>query len=172
METPKDLEEWKGIPDHSDYEVSNMGRVRCVKRRRYLKPGDFLSITVQNTGYCVVSLDGYAFLLHRIVCAAFNGDPPSPKHEVAHNNGVRTDCRADNLRWDTHVSNCADVKKHGTANPPRGEVQGRSKLTAPEVIKIRALEKTGLKQQEIADLFGVPRTTISAITNRYNWRHI
>ena len=51
----------------------------------------------------------------RSVCEAFHGPAPSPKHEVAHNDGVRAHSWASNLRWDTRKGNQADKVQHGTA---------------------------------------------------------
>lgn len=37
-----------------------------------------------------------------------------PGAECCHNNGVKTDCRLTNLRWDTHAGNMSDKERHGT----------------------------------------------------------
>lgn len=165
-------EEWRSIPNHPDYEASSKGRVRCVNRRRYLRPGDIVAQNTGKSGYAMANLDGRARLVHRLVCAAFNGPPPTEKHEAAHNNGQRGDNRPDNLRWATRRENMADIKLHGTGNPPRGEKQGRSKLATADVYEIRRLRQIGIKQQEIAKTFGVARSTINAVVNGYNWIHL
>lgn len=165
-------EEWRPIHGHPDYEVSDWGRVRCCARRRYLKPGQLVSLVTLNTGYRSARLDGWPYSVHRLVCFAFHGDPPSSTHQVAHNDGVRSNNVASNLRWATCKENHADIKKHGTANPPRGEMQGGSKLTAKDIPVIRSLRANGLMQKEIAAIYGVSRGAINNILNGPNWRHI
>ena len=39
--------------------------------------------------------------VHRLVCCAFHGAPPSPKHQPDHLNGDRSDNRPSNLEWVT-----------------------------------------------------------------------
>lgn len=42
---------------------------------------------------------------HKLVSLAFIGLPPTPKHQVNHKNGVRSDNRPENLEWLTHQEN-------------------------------------------------------------------
>lgn len=72
--------------------------------------------------------------VHRIVLEAFVGRCPNGM-EACHNNGIPTDNRLENLRWDTHSSNMQDTILHGTHN--RGENSGMAKLTTDEVVSIR-----------------------------------
>lgn len=51
--------------------------------------------------------------VHGLVMLAFRGGTPAGL-EICHNNGVATDNRLENLRFDTHVANMADAKAHGT----------------------------------------------------------
>ena len=165
-------EEWRGLSQFPDYQVSSFGRVRCVATRRYLRPGDVIATHTLSTGYVVACLDGRNRLVHRLVAMAFHGEPPGQTYEVAHCNGKRADNRPSNLRWATHKDNCADVKIHGTANPPRGEMQGRSKLASVDVKRIRECLKSGVRQRVLALEFGVARSTISSIATSKNWRHL
>lgn len=105
------LEGWRVIPEFSGkYEASNLGRIRrrstglILKQRRHRK------------GYPVVELcDGKSreCMVHRMMLSAFHGPAPEGT-EGCHNNGVNTDNRIENLRWDTHSSNCEDLVRHGT----------------------------------------------------------
>ena len=177
---------WKSIAEFHDYEVSSMGRVRRVvpgKRNhacRTLKPW------LNNKGYqCVgLSLNGkeHHLLVSRVVCRAFHGDPPSPKHDAAHGDGKPLNNREDNLRWATRVENMADSFKHGTfvvgdehwsrKYPEKrsiGEAHGHAKLTASDVLEIRSSKRKG---SELASSLGVSRSTISMIRNRKIWAHV
>lgn len=167
-----ELEQWAVCSAHSDYEVSNLGRVRCRVKRRYLRPGQLLRLQTISNGYIGAHIDGRLMLVHRLVCKAFHGQPPSPNHEVAHFNGVRTDNAAKNLRWATRKENAFDKRRHGTHRFAFGEHAGRAVLTTEQVREIRRLLGDGQRQSALAERFGVARTTISAIGNSYNWRHI
>lgn len=55
----------------------------------------------ENTGYMLLGTER----VHRIVCTAYNGEPPTPQHVVDHINTNRQDNRPDNLRWVTKLEN-------------------------------------------------------------------
>src|SRR5690606_21072092 len=115
-------EEWKEIEGFPEYEVSSLGRVRSFWKRgckpqitdspRVLKPVD------NGKGYLQVGLylggKVYKQLIHRLVCEAFHGEPPTPEHEVAHWDGDRSNNAVGNLRWATPAENMSDKKRHGT----------------------------------------------------------
>ena len=70
------------------------------------------------TGYPVVRMvdeDGKRkkFKVHRLVCRAFHGEPPSEHHEVRHLDGNPLNNRAENLAWGTRSENAQDRVKHG-----------------------------------------------------------
>lgn len=122
-------EHWKPIPGYGGhYEASNLGKIRCKKRivnkfssivgrviaQLYRKR--LLSLIPNSkSGYLYVHLevDGLQrnVTVHSLVLTAFKGAYPAGL-EACHNNGKITDNRASNLRWDTHLSNMADRRKH------------------------------------------------------------
>ena len=56
-------------------------------------------------------------LIHRIVCSAFHGDPPTPEHtDVRHLDGNKKNNCASNLAWGTRSENMLDVVKHRAQN--------------------------------------------------------
>lgn len=64
--------------------------------------------TLNQYGYPVVWLDEKTgqIAVHILVCTAYHGPKPSPRHVVARNNRDRKDNRPENLRWDTkHAAN-------------------------------------------------------------------
>ena len=98
------------------YTVSNTGEVKSYTRSWR---GTTLDGTVMATGYRTVGITRRAGeksstqLVHRLVCQAFHGDPPSPEHtDVRHLNGDKRDNRAENLAWGTRSENMLDVVKH------------------------------------------------------------
>ncbi|MBZ9807672.1 HNH endonuclease signature motif containing protein [Mesorhizobium sp. ESP-6-2] len=120
-------------------------------------------------GYPLVRNKGRARRAHRILCEAAHGPQPSPERkEVAHGCGKPCCVNPRHLRWATPKENQADKILHGTTN--RGERQGRSKLTASDVLRIRELEGK-VSRREIAEMFGVRSGAIDKIIwgQRWSW---
>jgi hypothetical protein len=75
-------EQWRDVVGfEGKYRVSNRGRVQNVRSGRFLRGSPNAG------GYVVVRLAaergrGTLFYLHRLVCRAFNGPPPSTGHVV------------------------------------------------------------------------------------------
>lgn len=123
--------DWLPVPSWPGYFANELGQIRG--RRGWI-------LTPQpQDGYLVVKpcRDGKAYLrrVHVMVCEAFHGPKPTPRHEAAHGDGDRANCRPGNLRWATHKENSADMFAHGTK--PIGEKHWRSQLTNLEVDAIR-----------------------------------
>ena len=115
-----------------------------------------------------VSRDGNAWRTgaHVLVCLAFHGEPPTPKHEVAHENGCRTDNRPNNLVWKTHRENQADMKRHGTLL--FGDKHPKAKLTEREAREIIS-QLDSVPNRRLAAKYGVSRQTITAIRSGISW---
>lgn len=157
-------ETWKPVVGFDSYEVSNLGRVRYVR---------VLSPSVTRYGYHRVSLvrDGAptrGHHVHRLVLGAFVGPCP-PGMEGCHNNGVRTDNRIENLRWDTRVANFVDRELHG--NTARGQRNGNSRLTAEQVKSIRSMEGK-YPAAFVAEMMDSSAGTICNIWRRKTWTHL
>lgn len=106
--------EWRTIPAFPEHEISEAGSVRRIKSCRRYKAGHVVQPKQHKRGYLVYSLNNKDILAHRLVALAFLGDPPSPAHEVAHEDGSRTNNHWRNLKWKLPVENQADRKRHGT----------------------------------------------------------
>lgn len=126
------MEIWKDIPDYgSNYQASNLGRIRVKDRyvekkcglsnvkkvvKQFYK-GKLLSpCKADKYGHLSVHI-GYnnkkiTIGVHRLVLFAFVGKCPDGM-EACHNNGIASDNRIENLRWDTHQNNNKDRKMHG-----------------------------------------------------------
>lgn len=110
--------------------------------------------------------------VQRIVASEFMGTRPDG-HVVCHRNGDKLDNRAVNLRFDTQKANIADIKIHGTENPPRGERNGGAKLTAAIVLAMRHEYDAGRSScAEIGRKFGISRRQAYDICKRMAWRHV
>jgi hypothetical protein len=152
------FEVWQYVPGSDGmYEVSSRGRVWSNRSNK------IMSLSVANTGYHQVNLAGKIRHVQRLVLEAFVGPCPMG-HEACHGNGIKTDNRLENLRWDTRRGNMADASRHGTTN--RGERNHSSKLTREQVLIIRAARGT---QREIAARFGVSRENVRDIRSGKRW---
>lgn len=164
-----EIEKWKQVPGwEQTHEVSSFGTIRRLtdsptgghKKGFVLKP----NVNVKN-GYLSITLykKGRAFprYIHRLVCEAFNGPPPTPKHHAGHKNGKRDDNRAANLRWITAKENYNDKRVHGTNL--WGEKCHFSKLSNREVLIVFELRAAGLTQEKIGNSLGVTQGHISEI---------
>lgn len=130
---------WKTLPWLPDYDISECGQVRRNKPSRTTRGGKVLGQTTTGRYRRVkLAVDGqYRFLsVHRLVCEAFHGPPPSEKHQAAHGDGNRLNNHASNLRWATNRENQRDRIAHGT--DPSGERGPNARLTWPQVRAIRA----------------------------------
>lgn len=121
-------------------------------------------------GYGALTVDGEPKGAHRMVCIASYGPPPSDLHEAAHSCGFPACVNKRHLRWATRAENMADKLAHGTSN--EGEKHPNAKLTAEQVITIRQLVASGMKQRAVASAFGIHIVTVSGIHLRRRWTHI
>ena len=87
--------------------------------------------------------------------------------EACHNNGVASDNRIDNLRWDTHHNNNQDRKTHGTY--AKGEKHHMAKLTPEQALAIRRRDVT--KKQAMRD-FGISNSQHHRIMTGKSWSHL
>ena len=118
-------------------------------------------------GYCHIG--GKYSSVSRYMCEARNGGPPTPDHEAAHLCGKgHIGCvNPNHLTWKTSAENKADQLAHGTRQ--RGEKRPNSKLTAPDVLRIRDLLRDGETLRAISRKFNVSTASIYGIKVRRMW---
>jgi hypothetical protein len=153
--------------------VSSLGRIRriapgCSTRPgRIIKPhsvGGYLYLTLRSPDKRSSSKR-----VHPLVCKAFHGERPTPRHQAAHNNGVRDDNRASNLRWATPEENQYDRVLHGT--DIRGSDVHGAVLDESDIPKIKGLLAQYVPSTVIARAWGVSTSTIHLIKHNKIWRH-
>lgn len=95
-------EEWKSIEELPHYLISNMGRVRHGERDEPRQP------SISDKGFPVVTLYGrdsktrYLRQINKLVAVAFLPQPVLDiDNSIWHLDGDLTNCRADNLKWET-----------------------------------------------------------------------
>jgi len=155
-------EEWRTIPSWPRYEASSLGRIRRAVDGYNTKAGRILRPSRMNGGYLAVRLGGRTCGIHRLVCEAFHGPAPSPRHQAAHNDGSRNNNVSPNVRWATPKENIADRRRHGTL--PMGENSYAARLSDLQVQLIRAHAAIGQEEVAwIARLFGCSKSQVYRI---------
>jgi hypothetical protein len=161
------------------YEVSEYGEVRRTQNRRWRKKGTAVTQNRDRFGYRRVQLydsktrQRHTFAVHRLVMQAFVGDCPDG-HEVNHKDGDKANNHLSNLEYVTHRENIQHSfkKLNRTQRVPRGEQSGVAKLTAAQVLEIRARAANGERRMALGTEFGVTSTCITSIVRRVTWKHI
>lgn len=164
----------KTIPHFPEYAISRNGQVWSFPREGSSTFGMWRKSGKCGSGYLKISLwvDGQekTALVHRLVLETYVGLCPKGM-EACHNNGIRTDNRLENLRWDTRSNNHQDKKKHGTFL--EGIRSPLAKLTEQDIRLIfNAYHDGAYFQYELADMFGVSQTEISRIVHKKKWKHL
>jgi len=165
-----------GFPD---YKVGEDGTVWTYKVKCYGSKRKWRKLSPSLDGYenkksrkyfVYLTRDGEQVMkkVHRIVLESFIG--PCPKGmEGCHNNGVSTDNRLVNLRWDTHINNEADKLIHDTHS--RGDRNGNAKLTEEGARTIKQWLKNGEgTQADLARKLNVSPSTIGKIKSGKLWK--
>ncbi|MDE2106146.1 MAG: NUMOD4 motif-containing HNH endonuclease [Patescibacteria group bacterium] len=168
-----EIEIWKPI-EGWPYEVSSCGRVRRSEAACGTRLGHILK-PVKSGSYLRVSLfraqkQWRAAPIHVLVCTAFHGSAPTPKHWVAHWDGDELNNRPSNLRWATPKENCADRERHGHHN--KGEKNGGAKLTENDIFEIKRLRKAGVLRRLVAAQFGIHPVHVTDIVKEKRWKHL
>ena len=178
-----DIVGYPGLPDHL-FQLSSLGRIRywtftsehqrqgTLVRRVHV--ARVMAQCICN-GYRLVQANfsgkRKALPVHRILAHVHFGPCPAGL-EVCHNNGVKTDCRIENLRYDTHSANTMDSVRAGTHPNNRGEDNGQSKLTEVSVHGIFKLRGHGMEQAAIGKIYRVDQSVVSRVLTRKRWSHV
>lgn len=163
-------EKWRALPEASDYEVSDLGRVRSRKGRgRILRPRPlpkgYLRVSIYPVPF--VQVDKY---IHRLVADAFVSKKDGCD-VVNHLDGNRANNAANNLEWTTQKGNIHhSIEVLG--NTHRGTKNGCAKLSDQDVIHIRELCANGVSDGKIAKEYSVVRGTVLKIRRNQRWSHL
>ena len=122
--------------------------------------------TVQN-GYGQVKINSKTHKTHRIAWFLAGNTIPEG-HVIRHKCRSKNCLNPEHLETGTHAENVADRVRDGTN--PYGEKNHTAKLTAPQVLEIRARDTED--KQRLAEEYRVTQVTISHIIHRHTWKHI
>lgn len=157
--------EWRIYPNDKRYEVSDSGLVRRIDTQRVRTPSSTPS------GYKVIVFSNpggkhTGRYVHRMVMESFVGPCPKDK-EVSHLNGINTDNRLENLKYETRKENVARKVEHKTDY--NGHRNPAAKLSKSDVRKIKKESGT---LEEIGVRYGVSRATIGRIKQGISWKNL
>jgi len=141
----------EGIPDMPDCEVSTLGRVRKGNHilPQYISDRGYMKVHIWDAKL-FASKRRRNFRVHRLVALAFI--PNLLKlATVDHRDEDKTNNHVDNLRWLSSADN---------------SYYANNKIKKSDLVKIRLMRVDGLCHQQIAERFGVDRTTIGRALNR------
>lgn len=112
--------------------------------------------------------DKHGYGQTRKMCEAANGPPPMAEMQAAHicGKGHEGCIHPKHLKWATRAETQSAMVTRG--NSLRGRKNPNARLSEDDVRKIRRLAKD-ITRQEIADLFGIARSTVSRVIQRKTW---
>ena len=173
-------ETWRAIPDYPGYLISDLGRIKsllCIKGEAIILRG-----SRPKNGRHLISLwrDGVprTFQISRLVCRIFHGEPPTPKHQAAHEDGNPRNNAASNLSWKTGIENAADKVRHGTVM--FGSRNPAARLTADQAVAMRIAYRAhkaavGHARHFVAALAAehkVPLSCVEGAIYMRTWTHV
>lgn len=127
----------------------------------------------RRNGYVRVRRGGPMVSLHRWVWEQEHGPIPSGM-EVCHRCDNPPCCNIEHLFLGTHSDNMQDAAAKGRLSGPsrRGEGHARNQHTGLKEADVRAIRAETGTHAEIAERFGVSRSTVKDIRQRKTWRHV
>lgn len=168
--------DWRVGSTYKHLAVTRDGRVKNLNTRREL------ATTVGKTGYSqfAIRLGGRKgkprlVKVHRLVAEAWIGPAPTPRHQVNHKNGVKTDNRVENLEWVTPAENIRHAFRRGLISTSRGEDRHNAKLTDDAVRRIRRVYRPGHPRYGARALgreYGVHHKQVSMAARGLAWTHV
>lgn len=121
----------------------------------------------ETDGYGTMRINRRHLQPHRYACILQNGEPQSPDLVARHTCNVKRCVNPRHMLWGTDQDNMDDKVK--TGNCTRGEEIIFSKLTAENVLAIRASVNTHVA---LAKQYGVSVNSIMNVRRRFTWKHV
>ena len=131
-------------------------------------------------GYCnkkgrpVISINGKQVYAHRYAYQRFIGSIPTGLYVLHTCDNIKC-VNPKHLFTGTQLDNMKDMKEKGRANKPKGESNGRAKLTDDDIRFIRKNYRARHRiygQKAMARKLGVSTNTIYEIVTGEKWSHV
>jgi hypothetical protein len=174
-------EKWRQVPSFKNYQVSNYGRVRPIRRQAMSKPHFDKDRYLQITLY-VPGRRYHSKTVHSLVAEAFIGPRPEGL-EINHKNGIKHDNTVANLEYLTSAENKRHAVRMNLGNKKRdysnrnykGSRNPNSKLNEWQVRvvrRIRSIPRPRPSIQFLAEKMEVSATTLSQAALGFTWKHL
>lgn len=127
-------------------------------------------------GYGQQWVGGKNWITHRLAWTLTNGEIPKGLC-LCHRCDNPACVRPDHMFLGTQRDNLRDMRAKGRernyrTDPPRGELNGRARLTVDDVREIRRRAALGVSHSEIGRAFKYHRANVAHIVNRRVWKHV
>jgi hypothetical protein len=109
-------------------------------------------------------------LVHRVMYEEMHGLPIRDGMCVLHRCDNPSCCRPSHLFLGTKTDNANDRDSKGRG--VKGERDGMSKVTASQVLEIRSARAAGRSLKDIAEVYGISFSAVSAIARGKTWKHV
>lgn len=161
------MEIWKDVVGFEDtFQISNSGKLFSKRTNKELKQ------SLSKKGYLLVSTKiggrtgkSLCFRVHRLVAEAFLENLEC-KPFVNHKDGNKQNNKLSNLEWCTASENTIHAYENNLMNNEGGCDRHNAKLSEDDLKSVRELLKKGDKtHNQIAEMFGIARSTITNISN-------
>lgn len=162
-------ERWLPIPGCPGYEASDQGNVRSQTRVLAAGPHSTGKGKVYRRVVLRVAGRDRHFRVAGLVLSAHVGPRPGGQ-QARHLNDDSLDDTLGNLAWGTPLENSADAIRNGSTRP--GERHHNARLTASDVLAIRASWSGGSSIASLARQYGVHYQHMFKIVHRKKWRDI
>jgi len=154
------------------YLVSKCGKILSLK-----KNNPYLMTPCKTTkGYLQVRLNRKMFRVHRIIALTFIPNPNNLE-TVDHINENKIDNRVENLQWLSNRDNIrksrigikfTDEHKLKLRNAKLGKPSVKDKFNKQDAFKMKEMLENGMKAKDVADEFGIGRTSVYNYIKRLN----
>ncbi len=124
-----DGEIWKTIKEFPYYQVSNLGRIKMLEKKKwggkgwYIKKSSIRRQSIGTTGYYMIMFEcdykKRGFRTHRLIAEAFIPNPEN-KPFINHKDGNKLNNSIDNLEWCTPRENIMHARETGLMPIRRG----------------------------------------------------
>jgi len=135
--------------------------------------GQLKKYRLNNRGYCMIDLSvndvPKTVTVHQV---CFVWHKRKNVHSINHIDGNKLNNAIINLEESTPKKQTKHAIEIGLMSSGLGELNHRSVLTAKDVVHIKKMLLSGVRQQTIADKFGVGSRCISKIKTGIRWGHI
>lgn len=106
--------------------------------------------------------------VHRAVCEAFHGPPPTDEHQASHRDDNHLNNHPDNLLWETPLENMRRRIENGIDDC--GHRNSRAKLSEEQITQLREILRIrALTDEQVGEMFGVSRLFITKVNNGHRY---